>query len=100
MDCSGTLGQSRGVPSPPTAPRAPSYLLVGPPDLLHDLTLDFAEIGWQVAASRWQAVVTAAPADAAAPEPEWPTEVTLAGVRRDGHAAAVAEHIGGATGAL
>lgn len=86
--------------SAPTPPHPPSYLLVGPPDLLHDLTLDFAEIGWQVAASRWQAVVTATPADAGAPEPEWPTEVTLAGIRRDGHAAAVAEHLGGATGAL
>jgi hypothetical protein len=88
------------VPSPPPDPRPPSYLLVGPPDLLHDLTLDFAEIGWQVAASRWQAVVTAAPRDAAAPEPQWPTEVILAGVRYDGHAAAVAEHLGGTIGAL
>jgi hypothetical protein len=87
------------VPSAAPEPRPPSYLLVGPPDLLHDLTLDFAEIGWQVATARWQAVVTAAPADAAAPEPEWPTEVTVAGVRREGHPAAVAEFLGGAAGA-
>ncbi len=87
------------MPAAPAQPRPPSYLLVGPPDLLHDLTLDFAEIGWQVATARWQAVVTAAAQDAAAPEPEWPTEVTLAGVRRDGHAAAVAEFLGGAVGA-
>lgn len=87
------------MPSPPVAPPPPSYLLVGPPDLLHDITLDFAEIGWQVAAARWQAVVTAAPEDAAAPEPEWPTEVTLSGIRRDGHAAAVAEFLGGAAAA-
>ena len=61
----------------PAPPRPPSYLLVGPPDLLHDLTLDFAEIGWQIATARWQAVVTAAPGDAAA----------------------VAEFLGGAAGA-
>ena len=84
--------------TPPAAP--PSYLLIGPPDLLHDLTLDFAEIGWQVATSRWQAVVTAVPEDASAPEPEWPTEVTLAGVRREGHAAAVAEFLGADGAAL
>jgi hypothetical protein len=88
------------VPPPAAHARPPSYLIVGPPDLLHDLTLDFAEIGWQVATSRWQAVITAAADDARAPEPEWPTEVTLAGVRRDGHAAAVAEFLGGAAGAL
>lgn len=84
--------------TPPAAP--PSYLLIGPPDLLHDLTLDFAEIGWQVATSRWQAVVTAVPEDASAPEPEWPTEVTLAGVRREGHGAAVAEFLGANGAAL
>jgi len=86
------------VPPAPSEPRPPSYLLVGPPDLLHDLTLDFADVGWLVATARWQAVVTAAPQDASAPEPEWPTEVTLAGVRRDGHAAAVAEFLGGPAG--
>jgi hypothetical protein len=78
--------------------RPPSYLLVGPPDLLHDLTLDFADIGWEVVVVRWQAVVTASPEDAGAPEPEWPTEVTLAGVRHDGHAAACAEFLQGAAG--
>jgi hypothetical protein len=82
----------------PADARPPSYLLVGPPDLLHDLTLDFADIGWEVAASRWQAVVTASPEDAGAPEPEWPTEITLSGVRRDGHAVACAEFLPGAAG--
>jgi hypothetical protein len=86
------------VTTPPPGP--PSYLLIGPPDLLHHQTLDFAEIGWQVATSRWQAVVTAVPEDASAPEPEWPTEVTLAGVRREGHAAAVAEFLGASGTAL
>lgn len=71
----------------------PSYLLVAPPDLLHDLLLDFEEVGWSVAAAGWRAVVTAAPEDAGAPEPEWPTEVTLVGVRREGHGAACAEHL-------
>jgi hypothetical protein len=65
-----------------------SYLVVGPPDLLHDLLLDFAEIGWEVSAARWQAVITAPPEDAAAPAPEWPTETTLAGVVREDHATA------------
>ena len=77
---------------PPIAP--PSYMLVGPPDLLHDLSLDFAEIGWQVAVSGWRAVITAAPEDAAAPAPEWPTELTLSGVGRDGHAQACRLHLG------
>ena len=86
------------MPELPAEPAPPSYLLVGPPDLLHDLTLDFADIGWEVAASRWQAVVTASPEDAGAPEPEWPTEVTLSGIRRDGHTAACAEFLPGAAG--
>jgi len=29
--------------SPP--PHPPSYLLVGPPELLHDLAMDFADVG-------------------------------------------------------
>jgi hypothetical protein len=66
----------------------PSYLLIGPPDLLHDLMLDFEEIGWTVTVVRWQAVITASPEDARAPEPAWPAELTLAGVSRDGHEAA------------
>jgi len=76
----------------PSAP--PSYLLVGPPDLLHDMTLDFADVGWSIAVAGWKAVVTAAPEDAAAPSPGWPTEVTLLGVRHHGHGAACAEHLG------
>lgn len=74
-------------------PAPPSYLLVGPPDLLHDLALDFADVGWEVTVGGWRAVVTASAADAAAPEPGWPTELTLSGIRRDGHAAACAEHL-------
>ena len=81
---------------PPPAP--PSYMLVGPPDLLHDLTLDFAEIGWHVSVTGWKAVVTAAPEDAAAPAPEWPTEVTLSAVGREGHPEACRLHLGAPAG--
>lgn len=81
--------------APPEAPRAPSYLLVGPPDLLHDVALDFIEIGWEVSVVGWKAVVSAAAEDASAPPPEWPTEITLSGVRRDGHGAACREHLAG-----
>ena len=86
------------MPSDP-APAPPSYMLVGPPDLLHDLSLDFAEIGWQVSVAGWRAVITAAPEDAAAPAPEWPTELTLSGVGRDGHPAACHVHLGAPAGA-
>ncbi len=72
-------------------PRPASYLLIGPPDLLHDLQLEFADIGWAVTVHRWQAVVTAPPPDAGGPAPGWPAEVTLAGVRREGHEAACGE---------
>jgi len=72
-------------PPAPEPPRPPSYHLIGPPDLLHDLMLDFEAIGWRWSAMRWQAVVTAPPEDAAAPAPDWPAEVTLAGVSHDGH---------------
>jgi hypothetical protein len=75
-------------------PAPPSYLLVGPPDLLHDLALDFLDLGWEVTVVGWRAVVTAAPDDAAAPAPEWPTELTLSGVSHGGHGAACAEHLG------
>jgi hypothetical protein len=69
----------------PQAPRPASYLLIGPPDLLHDLMLDFEAVGWRMTAMRWQAVVTAPPDDAAAPAPDWPAEVTLAGVSHEDH---------------
>jgi hypothetical protein len=84
------------VPTAPDSPRPlpPSYLLVGPPDLLHDITLDFAEVGWRYAVVGWRAVISAPVEDASAPEPGWPTEITLMGVRRDGHEAACAEHLG------
>ena len=80
------------MPSPPAPPPAPSYLLVGPPDLLHDIGLDFLDVGWEVAVVGWRGVVSAPDRDAAAPEPGWPTEITLSGVRHEGHAAACAEH--------
>jgi hypothetical protein len=70
-----------------------SYLLVGPPDLLHDIQLDFMEIGWEVSVVRWQAVVTAPPEDAGGPAPGWPAEVTLAGVLPAGHAEACRTHL-------
>ena len=82
----------------PAPPAAPSYMLVGPPDLLHDLTLDFEDIGWQVSVAGWKAVISAAPEDAAAPAPEWPTEITLSGVGREGHSEACRTHLGTAAG--
>jgi hypothetical protein len=83
------------MPAAPQVPPAPSYLIVAPPDLLHDIALDFMDVGWEVSVAGWRAVVSAPPADAAAPAPGWPTEVTLSGVRHEGHAAACAEHMGG-----
>lgn len=82
------------MPAPPR-PAPPSYLLVGPPDLLHDLGLDFIDVGWEVSISGWRAVVSACAEDAAAPAPAWPTEVTLSGVVTCGHRAACAEHLAG-----
>jgi hypothetical protein len=77
-----------------TSARAPrSYLLIGPPDLLHDLQRDFEEIGWRVTVVRWQAVITAPPEDAGGPDPGWPAEVTLAGVVAEGHLDACRRHL-------
>jgi hypothetical protein len=99
MDCSLTARQSTGVPAAaPGPPAAPSYMLVGPPDLLHDLTLDCEDIGWQVSVAGWKAVISAAPEDAAAPAPEGPTEITLSGVGREGHSEACRTHLGTAAG--
>ncbi len=70
---------------PVTEPRPKSFHVIGPPDLLHDLMLDFEEVGWQVTVVRWQAVITAPPGDAEGPEPGWPAEVTLAGTSREDH---------------
>ncbi len=78
----------------PSTPPAPSYLLVGPPDLLHDIGLDFLDVEWEVSVVGWRAVVSAPAQDAAACEPGWPTEITLSGVRHEGHAAACSEHFG------
>lgn len=79
--------------SPP--PPAPSYLLVGPPDLLHDLALDFIDVGWEASVVGWRAVISAADEDAAAPAPSWPTEIILSGVRHEGHRESCAEHLPG-----
>lgn len=73
-----------------------SYRLIGPPDLLHDLLLDFADIGWATASHRWLAVVSSPPGDAAAPAPDWPAEVTLAGVSHVGHDQTCRDHFSGA----
>lgn len=72
--------------APPPTPT--SYLLIGPPDLLHDIKLDFEEVGWRCDVVRWQAVVTAPEEEHGHPAPDWPAEVTLAGVEHGGHAAA------------
>jgi hypothetical protein len=69
-----------------------SYLLIGPPDLLHDLMLDFHEIGWACTVHRWQAVITAPPADAGHRAPAWPAEITLAGIVDAEHDAACRQH--------
>jgi hypothetical protein len=99
MDCSLTARQSTPVSAAaPEPPAAPSYMLVGPPDLLHDLSLDFEDIGWRVSVAGWKAVISAAPEDAAAPAPEWPTEITLSGVGREGHSEACRAHLGTAAG--
>lgn len=74
-------------------PSPRSYLLLGPPDILHDLLNDFAEDGWACSADRWQAVITR-PAGDDGPDPGgWPTEVTLQGISRDGHEAACRAHL-------
>ncbi len=76
---------------PPGSQR--SYLLLGPPDILHDLLNDFAEDGWACSADRWQAVLTR-PAGDDGPDPgAWPAEVSLQGIRTEGHEAACREHL-------
>lgn len=75
------------APAPPT-----SYLLIGPPDLLHDLMLDFQDIGWACTVHRWQAVITAPAEEAGHRAPSWPAEITLAGVSHVGHGAACQGH--------
>ncbi len=76
-----------------TAPSLPtSYRLIGPPDLLHDLMLDFQEIGWACTVHRWQAVITAPATEAEHRAPAWPAEITLAGVSHAGHDTVCQEH--------
>ncbi|MCB0872502.1 MAG: hypothetical protein H6531_08030 [Actinobacteria bacterium] len=75
-------------------PEPTGYRLIGPPDLLHDLQRDFLDIGWEATVVRWQAVVTAPPEDAGHTPPEWPAEITLAGVDRTPHRVSVAEFLG------
>jgi len=78
-------------PPQPHPPR--SYLLLGPPDILHDLLNDFAEDGWACSADRWQAVITRPPGDDG-PDPQaWPAEVSLQGISTLGHEAACREHL-------
>ncbi len=74
-------------------PTPKSYLLLGPPDILHDLLNEFADDGWYCSADRWQAVITAPPEDAEGPEPGWPTEVSLQGTTRGGHEEACRQHL-------
>lgn len=74
-----------------SAPR--SYLLLGPPDILHDLLNDFAEDGWACSADRWQAVITRPPGDDGPDPGAWPAEVTLQGISTAGHEAACREHL-------
>jgi len=76
-------------------PLPTNYRLVGPPDLLHDLMLDFQDIGWRCTVHRWQAVITAPPEDSGHTAPHWPAEVTLAGVSRTDHDAACQDHFVG-----
>jgi len=78
---------------PPPAPT--TFVVVGPPDLLPDLMLDFQDVGWEASIAGWRAVITAPPEDAGARAPEWPTELTLIEASRDGHAAACARHLQG-----
>ncbi len=75
-----------------TDPLPTNYRLVGPPDLLHDLMLDFQDVGWQCTVRRWQAVITAPPADSGHRAPSWPAEITLAGVSHIDHNVACQDH--------
>ncbi len=79
-------------------PTPTSYLLVGPPDLLHDLLLDFEDIGWSASSAGWNAVITTAPGDAGAPAPSWAIEVTLADTTHEDHLTACARHLSGGAG--
>jgi len=73
-------------------PTPTNYRLIGPPDLLHDLMLDFQDIGWQCTVHRWQAVISAPAAEHGHTAPQWPAEVTLAGVSHADHDAACQDH--------
>ncbi len=77
------------------SPSPTSYRIIGPPDLLHDLLLDFRDIGWEVTVVRWQAVFAAPAEEAGHAPPAWPAEVTLAGVSHDVHDAACREYFTG-----
>ena len=73
-------------------PLPTNYRLVGPPDLLHDLMLDFREIGWQCTVHRWQAVITAPANESGHTAPQWSAEITLAGISRTDHGTACQDH--------
>ena len=72
-----------------------NYRLIGPPDLLHDLLLDFRDIGWEVTVVRWQAVITAPAEEFGHTPPGWPSEITLAGVSHEPHNAACRDYLAG-----
>ncbi len=79
------------MPSSNPSPR--SYLLLGPPDILHDLLNEFAEDGWACSADRWQAVLTRPDGDTGPDPGAWPADVSLQGVSTEGHEAACREHL-------
>lgn len=74
----------------PLAPK--SYLLLGPPDILHDLLNEFAADGWYCSADRWKAVVTAPPEDAGG-RPRMASGGVASGHVPGGHEAACREHL-------
>lgn len=74
-------------------PHPRSYLLLGPPDILHDLLRDFDDDGWACGADRWKAVITR-PAGDTGPDPgAWPAEVSLQGTLECGHEEACRQHL-------
>jgi hypothetical protein len=75
-------------------PAPTNYSLIGPPDLLHDLILDFEEIGWRCTVFRWQAVISSPEGDPAHTAPLWPAEITLARVTTIDHEDACHAHFG------
>ena len=92
-DVTGRHSILAAMTEPPEPRRPRSYLLLGPPDILHDLLNDFSEDGWACSADRWQAVITRPPGDDGPDPGAWPAEVTLQGISTAGHEAACREHL-------